>query len=443
MNKKRFTQKKDKVYDLILKEEKRQKDTLMLIPSENYSSLNVRRAVGSVLAHKYSEGYPGKRYYQGNGIVDEIENLAIERAKKLFKVPHVNVQPYSGSPANAEVLFALLPPGEKVMGMGLSSGGHLTHGYKDITFSGKYFKSVQYNLDDKAQIDYDKVYDLAKKEKPKLIFAGITSYPRTLNWQLFSDIADSVGAWLVADISHIAGLIAGGVYLSPVKYAHVITSTTHKTLRGPRGAMIMVTQKGLDKDGGLAYKIDRSVFPGMQGGPHNNTTAAIAVALGEAMEPEFKKYVRETVKNANALSEKLIDGGLDLLTGGTDCHLLVIDLRKQELSGSVVSEALEKAGIIVNKNLIPGDMMPALHSSGIRLGTPAVTTRKMTTIEMELIGEWILEVIKRVSGYKLPGDESERNGFMKRFREDIEKDKTLFAIRKKVKMLCDRYPIQQ
>ena len=270
------------ILDLIKKEEQRQRDTLMLIPSENYASKDVRNAVGSVLMNKYAEGYSSKRYYQGNEFIDHIETIAIEKAKKLFKVEHVNVQPYSGSPANSAVLFALLNSGEKIMGLKLSSGGHLTHGHPDITFSGKFFKSVQFGTKDDGIIDYDEVEKTAKKEKPKLLFIGTTAYPLILDWKRFGEIANAIGAWLVADISHVSGLVLAGAYPSPVPYAHVVTTTTHKTLRGPRGAMIMLTKKGIKKDVELSKKIDRAVFPGLQGGPHNNTTAGIAIALIEA-----------------------------------------------------------------------------------------------------------------------------------------------------------------
>ena len=284
------------INELIKKEEQRQKDTWMMIPSENYASKAVREAVGSVLMNKYSEGYPYKRYYQGNKIADEIETLTIEKAKKLFKVEHVNVQPYSGSPANSAVLFGLLNSGDKIMGLKLSSGGHLTHGHPDITFSGKFFKSVQFGTKNDGIIDYDEVEKLAKKEKPKLLFIGTTAYPLILDWKRFSEIADSINAILVADVSHVSGLILAGVYPSPVPFAHVVTTTTHKTLRGPRGAMIMVTKKGLNKDIDMGNKIDRAVFPGLQGGPHNNTTAGILQALTEAEDKLSKNMVNKLSK---------------------------------------------------------------------------------------------------------------------------------------------------
>ena len=382
----------DEISSLIKKEEKRQWETLMLIPSENYASPEVRKAVGSVLMHKYSEGYPGRRYYQGNKFIDEIENLAIERAKKLFKVPHVNVQPYSGSPANFAVLAALLQPNEELMGMSLSAGGHLTHGHS-VSFSGKFFKSVQYGVGEDGLIDYDQLEKLTQKQKPKLIIAGTTAYPRQLDWKRFAKIADSVGAILMADISHIAGLVAGGVHPSPVDYAHVITTTTHKTLRGPRGAIIMVTQKGLEKDADMARKIDRAVFPGLQGGPHDNTTAGIAICLNEALQPSFKKYAKKVVANAKTLADELIKLGFKLATGGTDNHIILIDLRNKAISGKDAAVLLEKAGIVVNYNAVPNDPNPPFNPSGIRLGTPAITTLGMGEKEMEMIAKWINEVV--------------------------------------------------
>ena len=409
---------KNKISDLIKLEEIRQRDTLMLIPSENYASKDVRNAVGSVLMNKYAEGYSGKRYYQGNEFVDQIETIAIEKAKKLFGVEHVNVQPYSGSPANTAVLFALLNSGDKIMGLKLSSGGHLTHGHPDITFSGKFFKSVQFGTDDSGIINYDEVEKLAKKEKPKLMFIGTTAYPLILDWKRFSKIADSVGAWLVADISHVSGLVLADAYPSPVKYAHVVTTTTHKTLRGPRGAMIMVTKKGVKKDPELSKKIDRAVFPGLQGGPHNNTTAGIAVALIEAEKSSFKKYGQQVVKNAITLAKELIKGGLTIVTGKTECHLIVIDLRPKNLTGKVVAEALEIAGIVVNKNSVPNDTAGPFNPSGIRIGTPAVTTRGMKEKEMKIIAKFILEVV-----------------------QNLENKKVLLDIASSVKTLNKRFPL--
>jgi len=398
-----MTMKNNQITELIRLEEKRQRNTLMMIPSENYASKAVRNAVGSILMNKYSEGYSGKRYYQGNKIVDEIETFTIEKAKELFKVEHVNVQPYSGSPANAEVLFALLNYGDKIMGLKLSSGGHLTHGHPDITFSGKYFTSVQFGTDD-GVINYDEVEELAKRERPKLMIIGSTAYPLIFDWERLGAIADAIGAWFVADISHVAGLILSDVYPSPVAYCHVVTTTTHKTLRGPRGAIIMVTSKGIKKDSELPGKIDRAVFPGLQGGPHNNTTAGIAIALSEAERPSFKEYGRQVVANAKLLAELLKKGGLTIVTGKTECHLIVVDLRPLGVSGSVIAQALEDAGIIVNKNSVPNDSAPPYRPSGIRLGTPAITTRGMKEKEMKIIAKWILEVVKNSADEKLQHD---------------------------------------
>lgn len=390
----------NRIKELIKKEEKRQHETLMMIPSENYASRAVREAVGSILMNKYSEGYSGKRYYQGNRYIDEIETFAIKKAKKLFRVEHVNIQPYSGSPANAAILMALVAPGEKIMGLKLSSGGHLTHGHPDITFSGKYYKSVQFGTDREGIINYDEVEKLAKAEKPKLMIVGTTAYPLILDWKRFGEIAGSIGAWLVADISHVSGLILAGVYPSPVAFAHVVMTTTHKTLRGPRGAIIMITKKGVKKDPEIAKKIDRAVFPGLQGGPHNNTTAGIAQALIEADTKEFKVYGKQIVKNAKVLSQELVKGGLKLVAGGTQCHLMVIDLKSKSLLGRDIAIALEEAGIVTNKNTTPGDTSP-LNPSGIRLGTPALTTRGMKEREMKLIAGYILRVIDNHNNIKV------------------------------------------
>ena len=431
----------DEVLKLIKKEEKRQKETLMMIPSENYASKAVRTVVGSVLMNKYSEGYPGKRYYQGNKIVDEIENLAIEKAKKLFGVAHVNVQPYSGSPANDAVLFALLEPGDSVVSLKLSSGGHLTHGHPDITFSGRIFKSFQFGTDENGIINYEEVEKLVFEVKPKLMIIGTTSYPLALNWKKISQIADSVGAWFVADISHVIGLIIAKSYSNPVPFAHIVTSTTHKTLRGPRGAMIMVTKKGLKKDPELASKIDRAVFPGLQGGPHNNTTAGIAQALIEADSSSFRRYGAQVVKNAKVLADELKKGGLKLVCDGTESHLLVVDLRPIGLSGNVVAEALEAAGIIVNRNSVPNDSAPPFYPSGIRLGTPALTTKGMKEKEMRKIASWILKVVDYVKDKKLPEDKEKRAKFLKSFRKSLEKDKFLKGIASEVKRFALQYRV--
>jgi len=431
----------NKIFELIKKEEKRQRETLMMIPSENYASKEVRTVVGSVLMNKYSEGYAFRRYYQGNKVVDEVEDFTIKKAKKLFGVEHVNVQPYSGSPANSAVLFALVNPKDKIMGLKLSSGGHLTHGHPEITFSGRLYKSVQFGTDNDGIIDYSQVEKMAKKERPKLMIIGTTSYPLALNWKRFAQIADSIGAWLVADVSHVSGLILAGSYPSPVPFAHIVTTTTHKTLRGPRGAIIMVTKKGIKKDPELSSKIDRAVFPGLQGGPHNNVTAGIAQALIEADTPSFKKYGVQIVKNAKALAHELKKGGLTLVGGGTECHLIVVDLRALGVSGNVVAEALEEAGIVVNRNSVPNDPAPPFYPSGIRLGTPGVTTRGMKEAEMKKIAVWILAIINHVKDFKLPKDKEERILYMRDFRQKVQKDRFLKNIAFGVKSLCKKFPM--
>lgn len=390
----------DKIFNLIEQEEKYQNETIRLIPSENFASEAVRKCLASGLTNKYAEGYSGKRYYQGNKIIDEIENLAIERGKKIFGVEHLNVQPYSGSPANSAVLMALVEPGEKICGMKLSAGGHLTHGHPKITFSGKFFNAVQYDVDEEGKIDYEKLRELVLTEKPKLIFAGTTAYPWILDWEKFAKVADEVGAWLVADISHIAGLIVGGVHPSPVPFVHVITSTTHKSLRGPRGAIIGVTKKGISFAEGfgildLGKVIDRAVFPGLQGGPHMNNIAAMAVAFEEASEEDFKKYAEQVVKNAKALKKGLESEGngcdRSVRIFGTENHLMVVDCGMER--GKEVAIKLEEAGIIVNANTIPHDQGSPFKPSGIRVGTPAMTTKGWKEKEFEEVGEKITKII--------------------------------------------------
>ncbi len=380
----------DVVFDLIKQEENYQDKTVRLIPSENFASKEVMAVLGSVLTNKYAEGYPGRRYYQGNKIVDEFENLAIERGKKIFGVEHMNVQPYSGSPANSAVLMALLEPGDKICGMKLNAGGHLTHGHPKVTFSGKFFNSVQYDVDEEGRINYEELEKLVKAEKPKLIFAGTTAYPWILDWEKFAKIADEVGAWLVADISHIAGLVVGGVHPSPVPFVHLITSTTHKSLRGPRGAIIGVTKKGLEKDADLAKKIDRAVFPGLQGGPHINNIAAMAVAFAEADSEEFKKYSLQIIKNAEVLAETLKKEGLRVY--GTENHLMVVDCGFER--GKGVAVKLEEEGIIVNANTIPHDQASPFKPSGIRIGTPAMTTKGYVESDFEALGKRLAGLIK-------------------------------------------------
>ena len=388
--------KQDSTIDqLIVLETERQKNTLQMIASENHSSVAVREALGSILTDKYAEGYPGKRYYGGNEFIDKVESLCIERAKKLFSVEHVNVQPHSGSPANAAVYVATCQPGDTIMGLALPMGGHLTHGTK-VSFGGKFFNSVQYGVDEKTYlIDYSAVEKMVKENKPKLIWVGATAYPRFFDWKKLGEIADSVGAYLVADIAHIAGLVAGGVHPSPVPHVHIVTTTTHKTLRGPRGGMIMVTKKGIKKDEELPKKIDKAVFPGLQGGPHENAIAAIAVCLKEASLPAFKKYASQVVKNAKVLAEELKKYDFNLISGGTDNHLLLIDLRNKNITGAQAQDLLEIAGISTNKNSVPYDPAGPFKPSGIRIGTPAITTRGMKEKEMKQIASWINEVISQ------------------------------------------------
>jgi len=429
------------IYDLIKKEEKRQEEVLEMIPSENYTSKAVMEALGSVLTNKYSEGYPSRRYYQGNKIVDSVEILAQDRAKKLFGVPYVNVQPYSGSPANTAVYLALLKPFEdKIMGLRLSFGGHLTHG-SPVSFSGKYFKVVPYELNDKGLLDYEEIERLAQAEKPRIIVCGATAYPRIIDFKRFGEIADSIDAYLLADISHIAGLIVGGVHESPVSFAHIVMSTTHKTLRGPRGAILMVTNKGLKKDPELADKIDKAVFPGLQGGPHDNQTAAIAVALLEAAQPQFKTYAKQIVKNAKALSKELLKFGFSLVSGGTDNHLLLIDLTNKKVNGALGAYALEVAAIVVNKNAVPHDTMPPFYPSGIRMGTPALTTRGMKEKEMVKIAKWINDIIEEIKGDELPKEKESRSYFWKDFRKRIKENKSLLKINEEIKEFCQKFPV--
>lgn len=428
------------IFRFIKEEAIRQKDVLEMIPSENYASKAVREAVGSVLMNKYSEGYPNKRYYQGNWVADKVETLAIERAKKLFGVPFVNVQPYSGSPANAVIYLATLNPGDTIMGLALSYGGHLTHGFPG-TFSGTIFKGVQYQFGKKEVIDFDDLEKLALECKPKIIVASTTAYPRILDFAKFAKVADKVGAYLLADISHIVGLIVAGVHPSPVPYAHIIMTTTHKTLRGPRGAMIMVTEKGLKKDPELGKKIDRWIIPGTQGGPHDNTTAAIAVCLKEAEGKSFIKCQEQTVINAKVLAEELIKLGYNLVTGGTDNHLLLIDLQSKKVNGAVAALALDIAGIVGNKNAVPNDPMPPFYPSGLRLGTPAITTRGMKEREMKKIAKWIDKVINEVSGITLPSDKEQRTLFWKQCKKDIIENTNLKKIAKEIKTFCAKYPL--
>jgi len=428
------------VYELIKKEERRQKDVLEMIPSENYTSKAVMEALGSVLTNKYSEGYPKRRYYQGNKIVDEVEILTQERAKKLFGVPYVNVQALSGSPANAAVYLALLDYKDKIMGLSLAFGGHLTHG-APLTFSSRFFTPVQYQLGKDGYLDYDAIEELAVREKPKLIICGFTAYPRIIDFKKFGEIADKVGAYLLSDVAHIAGLIVAGVHPSPVPYVHIVTTTTHKTLRGPRGALIMVTEKGLKKNPEMPKKIDSAIIPGLQGGPHDNQTAAIAVCLKEAASVSFKRYGEQIVRNAKSLAKELLKYGFNLVSVGTDNHLMLIDLRNKKVNGAVAALALEVAGIVLNKNAVPFDTMPPFYPSGIRLGTPAITTRGMKEKEMAKVAEWMNRVIEEVKGYILPSDKQTRIEFMKKFRVEVVKSKRLLEIAREVKALCSKFPV--
>jgi len=378
------------IRDLIKKEEERQNEVVSLIPSENFASEEVMWAIGSCLTNKYAEGYPGRRYYQGNKFIDEIENLAIERGKKLLGVEHLNVQPYSGSPANSAIQMALLERGDKICGLKLSAGGHLTHGHPKITFSGKFFESVQYDVEEDGRIDYDKLEELVLREKPKMIMAGTTAYPWILDFKRFGEIADKVGAWLVADVSHIIGLIVGGVHPSPVDHVHLIMSTTHKSLRGPRGAFIGVTKKGLEKDEKLIEKIDKAVFPGLQGGPHENNIAALAIAFAEADTQEFKDYSTQIIKNAKVLAETLKKNGLKVF--GTENHLMVVDVG--EGKGKEIAVKLEENGIVCNANTIPHDKAGPFKPSGVRIGTPAMTTKGWKEKEFEELGNRMAKIIK-------------------------------------------------
>lgn len=385
---------------LVVAEQNRQEDKIRLIPSENYVSEAVLAATGTVLTNKYSEGYPGRRYYEGQQFIDPIEQLAVSRAKELFGAEHANVQPYSGSPCNLAVYLAFLEPGDTVMGMALPHGGHLTHGW-NVSVTGRWFRSVQYGVSRQTgRIDYDEVRDLAKREQPKLIWAGGTAIPRIIDFSIFGEIADEVGAIFAADIAHIAGLIAGEAHPSPVPHADVVTTTTHKTLRGPRGAMLMSRSEH-------AKSLDFAVFPGLQGGPHNHTTAAIAVALKEASQAEFKEYAHQVVANAAALASALTDRGFDLVSGGTDNHLILIDLTDKGVGGKPAAKALDRAGIELNYNTVPFDPRKPFDPSGIRLGTPAVTSRGMREAQMELIAGWVDRIVSSPDDEQLAAEVAE------------------------------------
>ena len=399
------------LFRMIQAEEAYQKSTIRLIASENYVSKAVLEASGTVFANKYSEGYPGARYYQGQVNCDQVELLAIERAKKLFGAEHVNVQPYSGSPANLAVYFAFCQPGDTILGLNLSHGGHLTHGSK-VSLTGKWLNAVHYSLNpETGLLDYDEIRRLALEHKPKVLVAGHSAYPRQLDFAKFRAIADECGAILFVDMAHFAGLVAGGAHPNPVPYADVVTTTTHKTLRGPRGAIILCKEKH-------AKAIDKAVFPGLQGGPHNATTAAIATALREALDPSFQVYAANVVKNAQVLAAALVKRGFNLVSGGTDNHLMLINLNSKNVSGKVAAVAMEKAGLVLNYNTVPGETRKASDPSGIRLGTPSVTSRGFGAAEMEKIADWMDRAVKAV-----------------------DDDPALAAINAEVSVLCSKFPV--
>jgi glycine hydroxymethyltransferase len=396
---------------VIRKELDRQRNTLVLVAAENFTSPAVMEAQGCVMTNKYAEGYPGKRYYRGCTFMDEAENLARDRCRELFGAEHVNVQPHSGSQANMAAYFATLSPGDTIMGMNLDHGGHLSHG-SPVNFSGKLYRVVPYGVSRKTEmLDYGEVLEIARKCRPRMIVCGASAYPRIIDFKAMREIADEVGALLMADIAHIAGLVAAGVHPSPIPYADIVTTTTHKTLRGPRGGVIMCREE-------LAQAIDRAVFPGIQGGPMMHTIAAKAVAFREAMTPEFRRYQEQIVRNAAALAGRLIENGFDLVSGGTDNHLMLVKLLKENITGKEADEALESAGIALNKNMIPFDPRTPFVTSGIRIGTPAVTTRGMRENEMREIADLITEVIR-----------------------DIRNPATIESVRSRVRALCERFPL--
>lgn len=401
------------VFDLIQQEQTRQGISIRMIPSENYVSKAVMQATGSCLTNKYAEGYPGKRYYEGQQITDQIENLARDRATQLFGAEAANVQPHSGSPANLATYCALAEPGSTIMGLALPHGGHLTHGWK-VSYTGKFFKSVQYELNaETGWMDYDAIAKLAKEHRPKILISGSSAYPRAIDFTKFREIADSVGAYHVCDMAHIAGLVAGKQHMSPVPYADVVTTTTHKTLRGPRGGMILC------KEAHIAA-INKAVFPGFQGGPHMHTISALAIALGEAMAPEFATYAAQIVANAKRLAEKLMACGFDLVSGGTDNHLILMDLRNKNLTGKPVAKALDKAHIVMNYNSVPGDTAGPFNPSGLRMGTPAITTRGMKEDQMDLIAGWINTIC-----------------------ENLDNEAVISKVGQEVEELCNQFPLPE
>jgi len=401
------------IYELMRQEEARQSGSIRLIPSENYVSKAVILASGSCLTNKYAEGYPGKRYYEGQQVTDLIERTARERVKKIFKADHANVQPYSGSVANLAAYVALIKPGDTIMGMSLVHGGHLTHGWK-VSVTSKFYNSVPYPVDhDTGRLDFDHIEALAKKHRPKLIISGATAYPREIDFEIFGQIAKKVGAYHVSDIAHVAGLVVAGIHKSPVPYSDVVSTTSHKTLRGPRGGMLLCKAEH-------AEKVDKAVFPGLQGGPHMHTLTAIAVAMAEADTPEFVAYAKQIVKNAKALANKLLEYGFNLVSGGTDNHLILVDLRNKNVPGRKVAKALDRARIVTNYNTVPGDPAPPSNPSGLRLGTPAITTRGMKEPEAEQIATLMNKVV-----------------------ENIDNETVIEEVGKEVLLLCSRFRVPE
>jgi glycine hydroxymethyltransferase len=401
------------IYELIRQEEVLESGSIRLIPSENYVSKAVMLASGSCLTNRYSEGYPGRRYYEGQQVTDLIEKVAQERAKKLFKADHANVQPYSGSVANLAAYAALIEPGDTIMGMSLIHGGHLTHGWK-VSLTSKFYKSVSYPVNtDTGRLDFNLIEELAKKHRPKIIISGATAYPREIDFEIFGQIAKRVDAYHVSDIAHVAGLVVAGIHKSPVPYADIVSTTTHKTLRGPRGGMLLCKAEH-------AEKVDRAVFPGLQGGPHMHTLTAIAVALAEADTPEFVNYAKQIVKNARVLAEKLLEYGFNLVSGGTDNHLILIDLRNKKIPGKKLAKALDRARIVTNYNTVPGDTAPPADPSGVRLGTPAITTRGFKEEECRQIA-----------------------GFIKRVAENIDNESVIEQVSRESLLLCSQFPVPE
>jgi glycine hydroxymethyltransferase len=428
-----------KVFKLIDLEKNRQVTGLEMIPSENYVSADVLKALGSILTNKYSEGFPGRRYYGGNEVIDQIESYTVDLANQVFGTKAAFVQPYSGSPANMAATMAICQPGDVIMGLALSSGGHLTHG-ANLSFSSIFYKAVNYTVGADWKIDFDEMRELALEHKPRLIWAGTTAYPYKLDYSKFRKIADEVEkvtgkeVFIVADVSHISGLIVGGVHPSPVKDVDIITTTTHKTLRGPRGAMILVTDRGLKKDPEIKGKIERAIIPGLQGGPHNHQTAAIAIALEEALKPSFKKYALQVVQNAKVLAEEL----------GTvsENHLILLDLTKYGYGmGYQAQVCLDLAGITVNKNTIPRDPVSPFYPSGIRMGTPALTSRGMKEKEMKKIAGWIKQVLEIVRGDDLPKEQEKRREFIKDYKKKMAPNKELKKIRKEIEEFASKFPV--